>query len=303
MGTGDLPQALKQLLRAAILSLLALLPVVGGMGFTLFRAIAGGGSDWGALGITVVAMTLILVALFGTIRCGATLLQTRQRQLAEMDALAFMGEMATAVAHGLRNPLASIRSSAELALDADYEPVRKNARDIVTQVDFLSRWVRELLLFTQPVAGEPEPVDLAVVLGQVVESFAPACAKAGVRMLWTRKDAAGIRIEGNVSLVTQALHSVLSNAIEAMPAGGELRIAMAFQVDRQRFLLTIADTGVGMSEKQLALAFKPFHTTKRHGLGVGLAMVKRVMERFGGSVALSSREHEGTVVRLEFRMV
>ena len=58
-----------------------------------------------------------------------------------------------------------------------------------------------------------------------------------------------------------------------------------------------------MSKHQLEMAFKPFHTTKRNGLGVGLPMVKRVMERFGGTVALSSRENEGTQVRLEFSMV
>ena len=66
--------------------------------------------------------------------------------------------------------------------------------------------------------------------------------------------------------------------------------------------LTVADTGVGMSTQQLAMAFKPFHTTKRHGLGVGLPMLKRVMERFGGAVALSSGENVGTQVRLQFRM-
>jgi signal transduction histidine kinase len=65
--------------------------------------------------------------------------------------------------------------------------------------------------------------------------------------------------------------------------------------------LTISDSGIGMSTQQLAAAFQPFHTTKAHGLGVGLPMVRRAMERFGGSVTLTSAEKAGTQVRLRFR--
>jgi two-component system response regulator AtoC len=76
-----------------------------------------------------------------------------------MESPALMGEISSAVAHSLRNPLASIRSSAELVLATDHEPVRKNAQDIISQVDFLSRWVRELPFLTQPPAMEAESVD------------------------------------------------------------------------------------------------------------------------------------------------
>jgi two-component system sensor histidine kinase HydH len=206
------------------------------------------------------------------------------------------------VAHSLRNPLASIRSSAELALSTEDEPVRKNARDIITQVDFLSKWVRELLLFTRPVSGAPEPVDLVPVIESVLGSFAAPCAKAGIEVEWARDENSRPKVEGNTSLLTQVLHSIFSNAIEAMPKGGKVRIAMRTAKEGNWLELTVGDTGGGMSEKQLATAFKPFHTTKRNGLGVGLAMVKRGMERFGGRVELSSRENGGTEVRLEFKM-
>jgi signal transduction histidine kinase len=253
-------------------------------------------------GTTLVAGILIYLTLFNIVRRGSALLQKQQKQLIETDSLVFVGEMATALAHSLRNPLASVRSSAELALTTDDLPVRKNAQDIITQVDFLSKWVRELLVYSRPLTAEPEPVDLHAVITNVLDSFGPTFAKAGVKVLWDRDDSHRALVEGNTSLVTQALHSVVSNAVEAMPSGGEMRIATRIAEEPRRIELTVTDTGVGMSSQQLAMAFKPFHTTKRHGLGVGLPMVKRVMERFGGSVALSSGEHAGTQVRLEFRM-
>jgi two-component system, NtrC family, sensor histidine kinase HydH len=140
------------------------------------------------------------------------------------------------------------------------------------------------------------------VLNNVLDSFAATFTKSGITVDWAPDPTYRPRIEGNTSLMTQALHSAISNAVEAMPKGGALRISMRLLEDARRLELTIADTGLGMTKQQLELAFKPFHTTKRHGLGVGLPMLKRVMERFGGAVMLSSAENQGTQVWLQFRM-
>ncbi|MBI2276160.1 MAG: HAMP domain-containing histidine kinase [Dechloromonas sp.] len=255
---------------------------------------------WGA---TLVAGALVYLALFSIIRRGSSMLDAQRNQLVEMDAMAFMGEMSTAVAHSLRNPLANIRSSAELAMGSDDSLVQKNAQDIITQVDFLSRWVRQMQHYARPVTGETEAVNLMVIVDDVLKSFEPTLHKAGITVdRLGKEDTQWPRIEGNVPLVTQALHSVLTNAIEAMPKGGVLSVDMALQMERGRCELAITDTGVGMSERQLASAFKPFQTTKRNGLGVGLPMVKRVMDRFGGEISLASQENQGTEVRLQFKL-
>jgi two-component system sensor histidine kinase HydH len=94
----------------------------------------------------------------------------------------------------------------------------------------------------------------------------------------------------------------LANAIEAMPNGGLLRIEVTPDSSGKRLALAITDTGQGMSRKQETLAFKPYYTTKQGGLGVGLVMVKRIMERFGGQVSLTSREREGTRICLNFKV-
>ncbi|MBA2961857.1 MULTISPECIES: ATP-binding protein [Ramlibacter] len=250
---------------------------------------------------TAAGVVAIYLGLFSMIRRASTLLAQQQGQLVEAESQVFAGEMATALAHSLRNPLASVRSSAELALMTDDLPVRKNAQDIITQVDFLTQWIRELLLYSRPLGRDTEAVDLCAVLGNVLDSFATAFERAGVRVKWDQPAGCRPLVEGNVSLVTQALHSVVSNAVESMPRGGEMRIDVHQVQEPPGVEITVSDTGVGMSTQQLASAFRPFNTTKAHGLGVGLPMLKRAMERFGGSVSLSSAEKVGTQVRLLFR--
>jgi two-component system, NtrC family, sensor histidine kinase HydH len=251
---------------------------------------------------TLAGGVMIYLGLYSIVRRAATLLAQQQKQLVETESLVTVGEMATALAHSLRNPLGTVRSSAELALGTSDASVRKNAEDIIAQVDMLSASVRELLVYSRPLTAEPQPIDICPVLANVLDSFSRAFAKNGIRVLWNPEHRCPL-VHGNVALMTQALHSVVSNAVEAMPGrGGEIRIDIQLVENPPRVELVVRDNGIGMTAKQLAMAFKPFHTTKPHGLGVGLPMLKRVMERFGGSVALSSVEDAGTAVRLHFRI-
>lgn len=254
-------------------------------------------------GTLLLAGALVYLGLFSVVRRASQLLSVQHQRLVEADALVFIGEMAAAIAHGLRNPLASIRSSAELAMLTAEMPARKNAEDIITQVDVLSRWIRNLLSFSRPVTGDVELVDLAATIDSVLDTFDAASAKHGIKLVRPTGLAGLPRIEGNTALVTQALNSLVANAIEAMPQGGELRVEVAAAQGGKRIELTVSDTGCGMSARQQEQAFKPFHTTKRNGVGVGLSTVKRVMDRFGGGVELSSQEDVGTQVRLSFRGV
>jgi len=251
--------------------------------------------------VTILAAATIHLALYAIVRRAAVLLDAQQRRLVENETLVAVGEMASAVAHGLRNPLASIRTSAELAIDAD-PPPRKNLDDIITQVDRMSKWVRELLLYSRPLSDERASVDLAASVGDALRTFAPQIARANIEVVWPRGEAPPPRALAHDALLAQALNSVLSNAIEAMPTGGRLGIAIEPDDRRRCVTLTVTDSGAGMSEKQLAMRFKPFQTTKPGGLGVGLALVKRIMERFGGEVRIESREKAGTQVHLAFNI-
>ena len=249
--------------------------------------------------VTAFGGVAIYVSLFWLVRHASRLLDEQQRKLLEHEALALLGEMSSAVAHSLRNPLASIRSSAELAQEVAPGSLHKNLGDIITQVDRMSSWVRELLISVRPLSGDLEAVDLGAAIDDALASYEPQTRHAGIQIEWHKTSVS--RVVSHPVLLQQLLGSILYNAIEAMPNGGCLRIRAEPDARGNQIKLTVSDTGVGMSPAMLEMAFKPFHTTKRCGLGVGLVLVRKIIERFGGTITMDSRENAGTDVRLTFR--
>ncbi|MNP14089.1 Sensor protein ZraS [compost metagenome] len=164
----------------------------------------------------------------------------------------------------------------------------------------MSKWVRELLQSLRPLNDDVEPVNLVAALYDSLAAFEQQIVKARVNVLFEPIGTPMV-LSQQVQL-TQILNSLLANALEAMDEGGTLTIAMA-PIDAQNVRVVVSDTGKGMTEEQRRMAFRPFFTTKQGGLGVGLVLVKRIMERFGGTVALDSREGEGTRVSLTFKRV
>ncbi|MDQ0123063.1 signal transduction histidine kinase [Pseudomonas lini] len=241
---------------------------------------------------------LIYLGLYWIVRRAAIQLAVQQKQLITNETFVALGEMSSAVAHSLRNPLATIRSSAELALEFDSGAAHKNINDIIGQVDRMSKWVRELLQSLRPLNDEAEPVNLVAALHDSLMAFEQQVAKANVRVVFEPRETPMV-LSQQVQL-TQILNSLLANALEAMEKGGTLTITLE-PTDANGVCVVVSDTGKGMTEEQRSMAFRPFYTTKRGGLGVGLVLVKRIMERFGGAVTLESREGEGTIVRLSFK--
>ena len=219
---------------------------------------------------------------------------------AETEALVVIGEMALSVAHSIRNPLANIRSSAELIFDEVNADSKSHVQNIIDQADRLSYWVRDLLVFSRLPDAGAENVDMVAVLRESISNFAGRFSKAGIAVDWANAEVGIPPVVGNRSLLLQAFNSIIANAVEVMPDGGTLRLQHQLETPQGRVRLSIVDTGPGMSEKQLELAFKPFHTTKPRGLGIGLTLVKRTLERYRGSVHITSRENAGTTVELTF---
>jgi len=243
---------------------------------------------------------LIYLGLYWIVRRAANLLATQQKQLITNETFVALGEMSSAVAHSLRNPLATIRSSAELALEFDTGAAHKNINDIIGQVDRMSKWVRELLQSLRPLSEEAEPVNLVAALHDSLTAFEQQIAKGEINVVFEPTQTPMVRSQ-QVQL-NQILNSLVSNALEAMGKGGTLTVRLE-PGDARSVSVVISDTGKGMNAEQRTMAFRPFFTTKQGGLGVGLVLVKRIMERFGGSVQLESREGEGTSVRLWFKLI
>jgi signal transduction histidine kinase len=105
-------------------------------------------------------------------------------------------------------------------------------------------------------------------------------------------------VRGNALLLSQVLSSLLANAIEAMDRDGQITVRGDWASGQPQVTLSVEDSGPGMSAAQLGRVGKPFHTTKPRGLGVGLALARRVVERFGGRLEIDSSPGRGTRVRL-----
>jgi two-component system sensor histidine kinase HydH len=248
---------------------------------------------------TVLGGLVIYLGLFWIVRRAAMLLQSQQQQLITNETFVALGEMSSAVAHSLRNPLANIRSSAELAQEIASQSAQKNIGDIINQVDRMSRWVRELLVSLRPMNDDYETVDLVLAIDDTLSAFDALIRRSNVEVHFTPQTCPPV-VSQQV-LLTQILNSLFANALEAMPKGGHLTVDIE-QPQPGHVRMTLSDTGKGMTKQQQQMVFKPFFTTKQGGLGVGLALVKRIMERFEGSVELTSQEQEGTRVCLNFKV-
>ncbi|WP_176510804.1 sensor histidine kinase [Pseudomonas faucium] len=241
---------------------------------------------------------LVYVGLYAIMRRAARIMAGQQKRLISNETYVALGEVSSAVAHSLRNPLASIRSSAELAQAFDEGPVQRNVNDIISQVDRMSHWIRQLLHSLRPLNDQPVPVDLPQALHESLQTFAVQLARSGVAL--DLQPLPAVKVLGQPALLGQVFSSLIANALESMEQGGRLRVEVVKQ-DRRGLTLRLSDSGKGMSEAQRRMAFRPFFSTKPGGLGVGLVLVKRIMECYGGSVRLSSSEGHGTRVSLSFR--
>jgi signal transduction histidine kinase len=239
----------------------------------------------------------LYVALFWMVRRADNVIRRQQEQLVQSETLAAMGEMGTAVAHGIRNPLAAIRSSAELALDSDPQTVREAAQDIIDEADRLETWVSSLLSYARPTDGSVRETDLGLLAQACAAGFARDAERRGIAV--DAEIAGQLRpLAADPQLLGQVINSLISNALETAPPPTRVRVVVQDSDGRVR--LQVVDDGSGMTPRQLAGAFRPFFTTKPKGLGIGLPLAKRIVERFGGTIAIDSTEGQGTTVTLDF---
>ena len=223
-----------------------------------------------------------------------------QAQLVQSEKLASIGEMAAAVAHGLRNPLASLRASAQFVeKHPSSAAAAEQLRAIVAEVDRLDRRITHLLTFSRPAPFHPVPTALATVVHDVLPAFAERVRTQGVE-LTTDVPATLPDVRLDPAKLEQALTELVANALDAMPAGGRLALAATPGADGTRpgVTLVLRDTGRGIAPEVLGEVGKPFFTTRAEGTGLGLATARRFVEQHGGRLTLESTKDQGTTVRL-----
>ena len=223
-------------------------------------------------------------------------------QLIQSEKLASIGQMAAAVAHGLRNPLASLRAAAQLARHrVDAPAAREQLNAIIEQVDRLDLRITHLLAFSRPAPFHPlrESVRVLVeaALGGIAELLRERRVELVVSLAPTLPD---VRVDP--MRLEQTLTEIVSNALDAMPPeGGRLSIEGRCEPSdggTDGVALTITDSGGGIAPEVLANVCEPFFTTRAEGTGLGLAIAKRYVEETGGRLSITSVVAHGTTVRI-----
>ena len=230
-------------------------------------------------------------------------LRESRAQLVQAEKLASIGEMSAAVAHGLRNPLASLRAAAQLVRRHPAAPTATEHLDaIIEEVDRLDRRISHLLSFSRPAPFHPVSESLPRLIEELLPAVAGPVREQRVD-LEMAVPAALPQVRVDPMQLEQAILEIVSNALDAMPAGGRLRIS-AFSADGASggapgdVVVEVTDTGGGIPAEVLPSVCDPFFTTRQEGTGLGLAIAKRYVEQNGGRLEIASRPGEGTTVRL-----
>jgi signal transduction histidine kinase len=202
------------------------------------------------------------------------------------------------MAHEIRNPLGSIRGTAEI-LQEGIDPADRRYEFtciLIKEVDRLNKVVQNFLDFARPSGGDRELVDINRLLDEVLTLTGQPALKNGVT---TRLEAGVVpEMEGDGEQLKQAFLNLVLNALQAMPSGGSLTISTALTAGTLEIRFT--DTGGGIPRENLDRIFNPFFTTRGEGTGLGLAITHRIIQGHGGRIAVESRLGAGTTFVLTF---
>ncbi len=228
-------------------------------------------------------------------------LRQSRAALVQSEKLASIGEMSAAVAHGLRNPLASLRAAAQLVRrHPEASSSREHLDAIVEEVDRLDRRISHLLSFSRPAPFHPLQESTSRLIEGLLPAFSQLRQERGVELdLDLPAGLPDVRVDP--MQIEQALVEIVSNALDAMPSGGRLSIVgRSDGGDAGGYvIIEVTDTGLGIPEHVLPSVCEPFFTTRQEGTGLGLAIAKRYVEQNGGRLDITSRPGSTSVrVRL-----
>ncbi|MDE3052322.1 MAG: HAMP domain-containing protein [Gemmatimonadota bacterium] len=223
--------------------------------------------------------------------------ELHRREIERASQLATVGELASGVAHEIRNPVVGVSNGLDLVRrrvgpDPVLEPI---VDEMSRQLTRIQGTLQELLAFARPATPTLTPLNVNDVVERAVRLAGPATARGAVRVE-VKLDPAMPRIAADEEMLHQALVNVIMNALQATPAGGLVTVATRHadgQID-----IEIADTGCGIPSEHLAFVFRPFYTTRHTGTGLGLPITREIIQRHGGTVSLASRVNAGTTITL-----
>lgn len=222
-----------------------------------------------------------------------------QEDVRRQERQAMFGKIAAGLVHDLSHPIQTIVTNSKLIVrmfdDAEYRDTFK--RLIERESLVIKRVLEDLRNIAQPIPLEHFPVDIDRSVADVIESMKVPAETAGVN-LQADLGSAGALVQGDVFALGRVYRNLLINAIQATAPGGHVTIATESTAERVR--VKVVDTGCGIAPERIAAIFDDFVTTKRRGLGLGLAISKKIVEQLGGQISVTSEVGKGTTFVLDF---
>lgn len=237
--------------------------------------------------------------------------------LHRMENLANLTNLAAGMAHEIKNPLGAISIHIQLiqkALvkareNADKLPARKFVEDHIDvvneEIDHLNKLVMDFLLAVRPVKAQLELKEPDKLIEGLISFFKPEFNKAGIEVIFKSSES-GKRILLDEKLFRDVIMNISQNSLAALKSkfgqdkSTDAKFCISNNIRENKFIITIADNGCGMSEESLSKIFEPYYTTKANGTGLGMTMVYKIVKEFSGEIIVDSKEGQGTAFTLSF---
>jgi signal transduction histidine kinase len=224
-----------------------------------------------------------------------------EEKLREAEHLSGIAQLAKSIAHEIRNPLNFISLSID-HLKKKYMPQGNEDKEkfevliisIKHEIQRLNKLVGDFLEYGKPMRLSLQVIDLGNLIGEVLELVRAKAEKDGIRITYRNGEIPVLSVDPE--LIKTCIFNIILNAFQAMPEGGDLTVIT--KTSNGKAYIIVEDTGIGVSNENMQKLFDPFFSTKRTGLGLGLAMTKRVVEEHGGKADFQSTEGKGSVMTI-----
>jgi two-component system sensor histidine kinase PilS (NtrC family) len=226
-----------------------------------------------------------------------------EQEIRTKEKLAAVGEMAAQLAHEIRNPLGSIRGSAQVLMaEPGLGEEQGRLLDIISRESIrLSETLNRFLYEVRPSSRTKGPVDLRPLVEETVTLLRNAAELRPEHEVRFHADAGPHVCLADADQIKQVLWNLLRNALEAMPDGGRLEVRL--RRERAEVVLSVQDQGRGMGRDEQGRMFEPYRTSRAMGTGLGLAIVVRIVRDHGGDIEVRSAPQMGTEIDVRLPLV
>lgn len=219
--------------------------------------------------------------------------ELHRQEIERAQQLATVGELASGVAHEIKNPLVGISNGLDLVVrrvgdDPELSPI---ADEMTRQLERIEAAVRDLLEYARPSEPTREPTEVNRTVKRAATLVAPAAERRGVRVV-TELEPGLEAVPADEELIRQAVVNLLMNAVQASLDGGEVKVITRMM--NEHVELDVVDWGRGITPQDLENVFKPFYTTRHSGTGLGLSITREIVERHGGRLEVESSVGKGS---------